>query len=300
LSDQTPTHWSWRFSDGTTSIFQNPVKNFLTLGFKNITLMAGKVGAGGVNIKNSYIEILGDADADAFLTAAGITDPTIIEAIYTFVGSLKTNNIWNKFYAIYPMVGGTATTHKFNLKNPLDTNAAFRLVFSGGWTHSLNGALPNGTNAYADTFILPTSVLNVNSAHIATYITTTPNNGVLIGNNDLSLFTQLSGGNFFGSLANTSFSSLSQTANAAFYMVNRQSGTNQKLIRNSSILLSDNKNSNAFSSGQNIYLASYSPTSNPSNARISLSSIGEGLSDTDAVNYYNAIQSFQTTLARQV
>ena len=30
--------------------------------------------------------------------------------------------------AIYPFVGGTATTHKFNLKDPADINAAFRLV----------------------------------------------------------------------------------------------------------------------------------------------------------------------------
>ena len=58
LSDEIPTHWSWRFSDGTTSIVQNPVKSFVSTGFYNVILMAGRVGAGGVNIKNSYIEIL--------------------------------------------------------------------------------------------------------------------------------------------------------------------------------------------------------------------------------------------------
>jgi PKD repeat protein len=57
LSDQSPTHWSWRFSDGTNSIVQNPTKSFNTSGFFNVILLAGKVGAGGVNIKNSYIEI---------------------------------------------------------------------------------------------------------------------------------------------------------------------------------------------------------------------------------------------------
>jgi PKD repeat protein len=58
LSDQTPTHWSWRFSDGTTSIIQNPTKSFPIIGFYDVILLAGKVGAGGVNIKNSYIEII--------------------------------------------------------------------------------------------------------------------------------------------------------------------------------------------------------------------------------------------------
>ena len=92
-----------------------------------------------------------DADAQAFITAAVITDVTQQNAINTLVVDLKGYSIWTKFSAIYPIVGGTAAQHKFNLKNPLDTDAAFRLVFSGGWTHSANGALPNGTNGYADT-----------------------------------------------------------------------------------------------------------------------------------------------------
>jgi PKD repeat protein len=66
LSDQTPTHWSWQFSDSTTSIVQNPVKSFLSSGFYNVTLLAGKIGAGGVNIKNSYIEIINNYFADLF------------------------------------------------------------------------------------------------------------------------------------------------------------------------------------------------------------------------------------------
>jgi PKD repeat protein len=58
LSDQTPTHWSWRFNGDGVSLLQNPTFSFLTTGFKNIILLAGKVGAGGVSIKNNYIEII--------------------------------------------------------------------------------------------------------------------------------------------------------------------------------------------------------------------------------------------------
>ena len=80
-----------------------------------------------------------DPDAQAFLNAAGITDATITTAIDTLVIQLKAIGVWNKMKAIYPFVGGTATTHKFNLKNPADTNAAFRLVFFGGVTHDNTG-----------------------------------------------------------------------------------------------------------------------------------------------------------------
>jgi len=53
------------------------------------------------------------------------------------------------------MVGGTANSHKFNLKNPVDSNAAFRLNFVGPWVHSSTGAKPNGLSTYADTFYIP-------------------------------------------------------------------------------------------------------------------------------------------------
>jgi hypothetical protein len=98
-----------------------------------------------------------DPDAQAFITAAGITNPTQQGAINTLVIALKGYSIWTKFKAIYPVVGGTASQHKYNLKDPRDLDAAFRLTFATGWTHSATGMTPNGTSAYADTFC---SILN--------------------------------------------------------------------------------------------------------------------------------------------
>ncbi len=246
------------------------------------------------------LPIVSDPDAQAFINAAFISNTTQANAVNTLVIGMKAQSLWTKMKAVYPFVGGTAYSHKFNLKDPRDLNSAFRLSFSGIWTHNSLGAQPNGVTGYADTNILPTSVLNVNSSHISTYITTTPNSGVLLGNNAVSCIMQITGNVFYGSLATTSFSSISQSPNVAFYMVNRQNGTNQKLIRNNTILLSDNKTTTGYSSGQNIYLGSYSSNVYASDARISLSSIGDGLTDTEATNYYNLVQAFQTTLGRQV
>jgi len=107
-----------------------------------------------------------DPDAQAFITAAGITDATQQAAINTFVVSWKAANLWTKTKAIYPNVGGSATSHKFNLKDPRDLDAAYRVVFNGGWTHSAAGAVSNGTNAYADTFI---NALNNYSSNTITW-----------------------------------------------------------------------------------------------------------------------------------
>ena len=103
-----------------------------------------------------------DADAQAFITAASITDNTQNSAINTLVTQLKTYGIWTKLKAVYPFVGGTASAHKFNLKDPRDLDVAYRLTFGGGWTHSSTGAQPNGTNGYANTFFIPNTQTQIN------------------------------------------------------------------------------------------------------------------------------------------
>ena len=114
-----------------------------------------------------------DTDAQAFITAASITDTTQQSAINTLVTQLKTYGIWTKLKAIYPFVGGTASSHKFNLKDPRDLDAAYRLVFNGGWTHSSTGAKPNGTTGWATTYFNPITQLTIQSSnHLSTYLRT--------------------------------------------------------------------------------------------------------------------------------
>jgi hypothetical protein len=93
-------------------------------------------------------------------TAQQITGSAIWTALDTFVIGAKNafsltlgvNNLSTKFPAIYPMIGGTATSHKYNLSAPQDLDASYRLAFSGGITHSGTGADPNGSNGFGDTF----------------------------------------------------------------------------------------------------------------------------------------------------
>jgi len=130
-------------------------------------ILARSGGGGGV-----------DPDAQAFITAAGITDPTQQGAINTLVVDLKGYSIWTKFKAIYPIVGGTASQHKYNLKDPRDLDAAFRLTFATGWTHSSTGMLPNGASAFANSFLIPNTTLTLNSTHISYYSRTNIAEGV--------------------------------------------------------------------------------------------------------------------------
>jgi hypothetical protein len=81
-----------------------------------------------------------DPDAQAFIDATGISG-TNATAINTLVLDLKSYGLWNKLYTFYPFVGGTANTCKYNLVNPADTDAAYRITYrnSGSLTFNSNG-----------------------------------------------------------------------------------------------------------------------------------------------------------------
>lgn len=105
-----------------------------------------------------------DADAQAFIDAAGITGETQQAALNQLVLDLKgtgstTNNtdVWSDIYAVYPFtpidnVTANSSCYKWNLKDPRDLDAAFRLTFINTPVFSIaNGLEQNATaNAYAN------------------------------------------------------------------------------------------------------------------------------------------------------
>jgi hypothetical protein len=246
-----------------------------------------------------------DPDAQAFLTAAAITDPTITSAIDTLVVQLKADGIWTKMKALYPFVGGTASTHKWNLKNPLDTDAAFRLTFSGGWTHSANGALPNGTNAFANTFLNTSTQLTLNSHSFGVYSRTnnTTTNYVYGVTNFANFLTNnLGGGNFVSGTSGSNLFTYTANPSTSLIMASRTSNTVFRGFRAGVFL---NQNTNSISSLPNFTF--YLGARNSTNVaqffnvhQLAFSFIGDGLSDTEAGDLYTAVQAFQTTLSRQV
>ena len=248
------------------------------------------------------------ARTQAFLTATGITDATIISALNAMDNSLISAGLLpsgtgaGKIKALYPIVGGTAATHKFNFVNPLDTNAAFRLVFFGGWVHSASGMKPNGWNAYADTF-LNQNILEQNSQHIATY---TKQNATLGGSGSIGCdvtdtFMLIRGSAFYGNINDGDFS-ISTNANAGYFLSTRTAVTTRKSYRNSIEVINSTSVSNA-NVNQNFYISALNnggPAAFFDDLETAFVNIGEGLTALNVTNLYNAIQTFQTTLGRNV
>jgi len=267
----------------------------------------------GAGILNSFNIPAGsgpsvDPDAQAFITAAAITDPTQQTAINTLVLDLKGYSIWTKFNALYPFVGGTATTHKYNLKNPLDTDAAFRLVFSGGWTHSVTGAKPNGTNGYADTFLVPSIVQNVNSNGIGVSIRTNlvetigdpVHIGSLVSASQASLIA-LQNVNYSTRLNANVISSLTGASKVGLWTTQKTSATLTNNYKNNLSVASGN--SGGTLPNFSIYLGNLNLNGFPYGAGYTLneftfSFISDGLNSTEVTNLNTTINTFNTALSR--
>jgi hypothetical protein len=253
----------------------------------------------------------GDADALAFFTAAGITDTTQKSAVNTLVTDLKAANIWTKMKALYPMVGGSATSHKFNLKDPRDLDAAYRLVFSGGGTHSATGYLPNGTTAYADTKLIPSSLNNYNS-HLSTYSRSQIlNSGIDIGciQPPSNYFLQIYSAALTGSRSSlqrddSNYAFFTNSLTTGHFLGQILSQSNCRIYKNA-ILSNTNTTSNSIilPNSLTVYIGAANINGTAaaySNRESAFASIGDGLTEAEATAFYTAVQAYQTTLNRQV
>jgi hypothetical protein len=271
--------------------------------------------SGGTGRMRVYTGNAVDADAQAFITAAAITDPTQQSAINSLVINLKGYGVWTKMKALYPFVGGTATQHKFNLKNPLDTDAAFRLVFNGGWTHSTDGALPNGINGYANTYLNPViESLTYNNNHLSFYSRTSAAGGAT-NFYEMGSGTNAAGGtSIFTRRSNdlaaydtgdgvTNRLSYINTNGSGFYVGTSINTNIGYFFKNNVAQSTKNPLTNISMLSYNFYLGGFNEENTnvyPSNKQCAFASIGVGLSLTESSNYYTAVQAFQTTLGRQV
>src|SRR6478736_2350183 len=256
------------------------------------------------------IPFIPDPDAQAFLSAAGITDPTISSAINTLVVTAKANGWWTKCSAIYPLVGGIASAHKYNLKDPRDLDAAFRIDFNGSWTHSATGILSTG--GYANSFLVPNTHLPFEDTHISAYSRTSvpaATDSYLIGSYDLSsgrcdvIWHQWFGGSLWGvqGWMNQSFEPLvafveSAPSTYGYYLLSRTSSTNLFISKNSSVQDTDTATSAGIvNSVYEVYIAGTNVQGGAASCgeEVAFATIGTGVNSTLAATMYTDIQTFQ-------
>jgi hypothetical protein len=246
-----------------------------------------------------------DADAVAFFgrvtTAGGTLSTTEKQAVNTLVVDMKAYGIWSAMKAIYPMVGASAEACKQNLKS-----SSFTGTFTSGWTFASTGASNvKGQSTYMDTGLLSSSVLSNTNTHLSYYnnLATSSDENVIMGNGDIntSWIGLYNSSNIFYSAIGCPFRSTTLGSSTAFFLSNKPNSTTLKFIKNATILDTKTVTTNAFGGTQNIYLNNYDGGATfSSGSRCAFASIGDGLTDTQASNFYTAVQAFQVSLSRSV
>jgi len=243
-----------------------------------------------------------DPDAQAFITAASITDPTQQAAINQLVVDLKGYSIWTKFKAIYPIVGGTASSHAVNLKTP----GTYNLTFATGWTHSSTGMTPS--NAFANTSLVPSSVLSLDSTHISGYIRTNlVSQAPMLSSENAGSYDN---GLYIWPLQNQGYYSVRINDNTStfstvtydirgLHLATRTASNVKKYRVNTTQIFNSGVSSTALNTSS-IYIGASRNNANYFSNEIAFNSIGDGLTDTDAANFYTAVQAYQTALSRNV
>ena len=236
----------------------------------------------------------------AWIAETGESDVTIIDALNTLEQSMINNSLTSKIKAFYPFVGGNATKHKYNFMNAVDSDTAFRLTFNGGWTHSSTGAKPNGTNGWADTYLNPTIILSQDSVYMGMYsrtniseLSTDMGNNVINPVFDLELYLGV-----FYSYINGPLVFAGAGGTNGYFSTSRYGATDSYIAKDGSSIASTVSPSTGCVNG-NIMLAT-STVTYFSSKELAGSIISEGLTNAEDLILYNLLQTFNTSLNRQV
>ncbi|QNH60758.1 hypothetical protein [Hymenobacter sediminicola] len=261
--------------------------------------------------------VYNDADAAAFLSAAGIGNAAQQQAVHRLAVELKEAGLWAKLHAVYPFVGGTAQAHKLNLKNPADTDAAFRLTFVGAPVHSAGGVQWDGATQYADTHYVPSVQLSGSSGAALGYYSTT--NSVAGDVYEMGAYVSASNA-FFVCVNNGAFS----PARPFYAAFGNQQGANSSDSRGNYVVrraAGSPAGARLFRNGgeQNPAAATQTDSTGPpacsvtlgvlnvngglygySNRACAFAHLGPELSDAEIAALHACTQTFQTTLNRAV
>lgn len=259
----------------------------------------------------TYTYVAGNANSDWVI--GGYNTWTGSETIYVYAPQLETGSATTSYQPTINAQEQFAAAYKYNLKDPQDTDAAFRLKIFGTWTFTPTGAKPNGTNAYMDTGLTPSVSLLANNIHLSYYSRTDSAYGAstsmgadsfpneycrLIIRRASNIAYNLIGNNTIG------LSQYTVTDSRGLFIANAPNSSTRKFYKNNSQLTPISQSglgTNGLST-RTIYIGALHDSApvEYENKETAFASIGDGLTDAEAATLYTIVQQFQTSMGRQV
>lgn len=255
-----------------------------------------------------------DTDAQAYFTAnTAITSAADKNAINQFYLDLKSFGIYSKLRAMYLWKWGSASADKWNMINPLDTDAAFRCKFTLGFTHSTSGITGNGTSAYIDTFLIPSTTTGITQNSISGGVYCRTNK---IGSNskyamgatqvigavgvDFNMNLKSPTNTSVFQVNDTTAASLSITDSRGFYQISRTVSTSKN--RGLNTYSNFTSNSSGLNTLKLFFFAQNASTGaqNYDDYNSPFGFIGTGLTLTEMANFRTCLQTLMTYFGIQV
>ena len=263
----------------------------------------------------------GTTEAEAYLTsvvnAGGSVNSAQSAATITLFTSIVSNSLWDKLYAFYPTLGGTASSHIFNGRS-----GSYNLTFNGGWTHSSAGMQPNGTNGYAETNFNPNTVIGTNgTSSLGIYVNLQGtvgdriyDMGVATLSSTLTDQWDIAAKRTAGTGDNTLYdagtydpsalgrvSTTSQSSASGMTIGSARSATDRTLYRDGTNIATNGGTRTLTYANRTLVIGAQkneSPISFYSSNQYAFAFMGAGLTNTDIVNLSSIIITYQTSLGR--
>jgi len=260
-----------------------------------------------------------------FINASGITGSVEVEAIDYLYNALVDANLYNKLWLIYPLIGYDSTKSAVNLSSTssLGPNQGSNLQFNGNWTFDEFGITSDGSTAWANTFLEPssrnigTSVGNTQNFSMGIYSQTTGSQNIDMGSGIggfsgqtfTNISTQNSSNQFVPGLPRfdgSIFYTGSQVTGAGFYQASHSGTTIFGSINNEvvyTLLNAPNIRNNPYP----ILIGALwdGNIANPgpvdfSARTYSYAFIGSNLSPEEMITHYEIVQTYNTLLNRAI
>ena len=258
-----------------------------------------------------------DINVQQFLAVTRISNPILIDAVNSLTLNLKAAGLWDSLSAIYPLIGGTAGPQSHNLKNV----SQYRLSFTGTINYTSTGLEFSGDNqSWADTEIAENSFYADGSGaniHLSAQVY---RSGVvlndLMGIGPAAISGATSQGSYIGfdgndawfgqarGRRNQQYTSAANQATSGFYLVSRRPTSSGELYyqKDGTGGTGASVNEGTIGSNYNYYLGGTNTggvtVNNPLSGEITFSTLGAGLSNTQAVTLYNLVQTFNAKVGK--
>ncbi len=206
--------------------------------------------------------------------------------------------------AVYPFVGSSGNSTRWNLKSPFNQDTSYRIVWNGTMNYGSYGVQSNGSSGYGDTKFKPSDFISSSSGAMGVYIGNNVDGPMIpIGESNQPqtlgwIIIPRSSNTAYGN-AGIGYSSASSTNSIGLWIITVETPTSSTLRKDNAVYIT--LANGGSSTARNIYISARNAdgTANSfSTHKIGFAFFSSGLTANESNTLYVIVNKFKTTLSR--